>query len=92
MILPGILVVVSVNIKKKAAHLLTEECEEIIDNKTVPAKRHNKTVSVKEHNKHLNNSLDPCKPFVASSILFLLISVIITGLFVYFYANLQPKK
>ena len=69
---------------KKAAHLLTEECEEIIDNKTVPAKKHNKIVSIKEHNKYLDNSLDSCKPFVASSILFLLVSVIITGLFVYF--------
>ena len=79
MILSGILVVVSVNIKK-AAHLLTEECEEIIDNKTVPAK------------KYLNILLDSCKPFFASSLLFLLVSVIIVGLFVYFYVNLQPKR
>ena len=27
---------------KKAAHLLTEECEEIIDNKTVPIEKHKK--------------------------------------------------
>ena len=33
--------------KKKAAHLLTQECEEIIDNKTVPIKKYNKTVSIK---------------------------------------------
>ena len=78
--------------KKKAAHLLTKECEEIIDNKTVPAKKHNKTVSIKEHSKYLNNSLDSCKPFVASSILFLLVSVKITGLLVYFYVNFQPKR
>ena len=63
--------------KRKAAHLLTEECEDIVDNKTVPAKKHNKTVSIKEHNKYLNNSLDSCKPFVSSSILLLLVSVII---------------
>ena len=63
--------------KRKAAHLLTEECEEIVDNKTGPAKKHNKTVSIKEHNKYLNNSLDSCKPFVSSSILLLLVSVII---------------
>ena len=30
--------------KKKAAHLLTEECEEIIDNKTVPIKKYSKTM------------------------------------------------
>ena len=34
--------------QKKAAHLLTEECEETIDNKTVPIKRYNKTVSIKK--------------------------------------------
>ena len=33
--------------KKKAAHLLTEECKEIIDNKTVPIKKYNKTVLIK---------------------------------------------
>ena len=37
--------------KKKAAHLLTEECEEIIDNKIVPIKKYNKTVSIKKYNK-----------------------------------------
>ena len=73
--------------KKKAAHLLTEECEEIIDNKPVQIKKYNKTVPVKNC-----NSFDPCKPYIASSILFLLISVIITGLFVYFYVNFQPKE
>ena len=31
--------------KKEAAHLLTEECEEIIDNKTVSVKRYDKTVN-----------------------------------------------
>ena len=53
---------------KKAAHLLTEECEEIIDNKTVPIEKHNKTLLVKKHNKTVsikaNISLDSCKPFV----------------------------
>ena len=37
--------------KKKAAHLLTEECEEIIDNKTVPIEKHNKTLLLKKYNK-----------------------------------------
>ena len=66
----------------KVAHLLTEECEEIIDNKTLLIKKHNKTVLIKE-----NNSVDSCKLFVASSILFLLVSLVLTGLFVYFYVN-----
>ena len=75
------------SIEKKAAHLLTEEFEEIIDNKTLPVKKYNKSVSIKE-----NTSLSSCKPFVASSILFLLVSVIIAGLFVYFYVNSQSKR
>ena len=37
--------------KKKAAHLLAEECEEIIDNKAVPMKKYNRTVSIKKYNK-----------------------------------------
>ena len=45
-------------------------------NKTLLVEKYNKTVSIKE-----NTSFDPCKPYIASSILFLLVSVIITGLF-----------
>ena len=82
--------------KKKAAHLLTEECEEITDNKTVPIKKYNMNVSMKKYNKTVsvkeNISLDSCKPFVASSVLFQLVSVIITGAFVYFYVNPHSKK
>ena len=82
--------------KKKVAHLLTEECEEIITNKTVSVKLYNKTVSIKKYNKTLsikeNISLDSCKPFFASSLLFSLVIVIITGAFVYFYLNFQPKR
>ena len=74
--------------KKKAVHLLTAECEEIIDNKIVPIKKYNETVSIKKCNKTVsikeNISLGSCKPFVASSVLFLLVSVTITGAFVYF--------
>ena len=55
-------------------------------NKTLLVKKYNKTVSTKE-----NISLNSCKPFVASSVLFLLISVIITVLFVYFYVNSHSK-
>ena len=50
--------------KKNAAHLLTEECKKIIDNKTVSIKEYHKTVSIKKHNKTVsikeNNSLDSC--------------------------------
>ena len=67
--------------KKKAA-LLVEEWEEITNDKTVSMKKYNKTVPIKE-----NSSLDSCKPFVASSILFLLISITVTCGFVYFYVN-----
>ena len=66
---------------------MTEECEEIIDNKTLPVKKYNKTVLIKQ-----STSLSSCKPFAASSILFLLISVIITGLFVNFYVKSQSKR
>ena len=69
--------------KKKAA-LFVEECEKITGNKTVSIKKYNKTVPIKE-----NSSLDSCKPFVASSILFLLVSVIITRACIYFYVNLN---
>ena len=72
---------------KKAAYLLTEECEEIIDNKTVPIKKYNNTVSIKE-----NDSVNTCKTFVASSVLFLLISVITIGAFIYFYVNSHSKR
>ena len=72
--------------KKKEA-LLVEECEETTDNKTVSIKKYNKTVPIKE-----NSSLDSCKPFVVSSILFLLVSVIITGPFIYYYVNSQSKR
>ena len=54
---------------------LKEKCEEITDNKMLLIK-HNKTVLTKESNS--------CKPYVASSILFLLISVTLTGLFIFF--------
>ena len=55
---------------------LTQECKEIIDNKTVLIKE-TKTISIKE-NKII--SIKNCKPFVASSILFLSVSVIVRGL------------
>ena len=67
--------------KTKAA-LLTEGYEEIIDNKTWLIKKHIKTVSIKK-----DISIDSWKPFATSSILFLAVSVILIGLFIYFYVN-----
>ena len=65
-------------------------------NNTVSIKKHNKTLLVKKYNKTVsikeNISLSSCKSIVASSILFLLVSVIITGAFVYFYVNSQSKR
>ena len=81
--------------KKRAAYSLVKECEENIDeNKII----RNQTLSIKEYNKSINKDLntssisDPCKPYIASSILFLLISVVISRAFVYFYLNSCPKK
>ena len=73
--------------RKKSAHLLAKECEEIIDNKTLPIKKYNKTVSVKN-----SNSFGSCKSYIASSILFLSVSVIITGLSVYFMLIHSQKE
>ena len=77
--------------RKKVAYSIVEECGK---NETI----HNKTLSIKEYNKSTNKDLntssssDPCKPYVALSILFLMISVTVSGAFVYFYVNSHPKK
>ena len=84
--LSGILAIVKLSIKK-AVHLLAEECEEIIDHKTVPVKKHNKAMSIKD-----STLLVSCKPFVASSILFFLVIVITVGVFIYFYVDSRPKR
>ena len=57
---------------------------------------HNETFPIKEYNKSTNKDLntlssdDPCKPYVSLSILFLIVSVTISGTFVYFYLNSHP--
>ena len=63
----------------RAVHLLTEECEEIIDNKKLLIKKHNKAVSIKK-----SNSVDSYKPLIVLSVLFVLLRVTVTGLFIYF--------
>ena len=66
---------------KKAAKLTTgEECEEIVDDIT-----QNKTALIKK-------LLENCKPFVASSILFVSVSVILTGIVVYLYVKSKNKN
>ena len=90
----GILIVVNLNTeqlisqKVKRNSVKKKKCEEIMDNKTLLIK--NKT-NKKKHNKKIN-SIDSCKPFVALSILFLLVSSTLTGLFIYFYVSSWSKK
>ena len=73
----------NVNTEKKTAYL-TEECVEIIDNEAVSI---NKTITT-------ITTLDSCKSFVASYILFLSVSIILTRLFICFYfkskSNILP--
>ena len=59
---------------------------------------HNETLLIKKYNKSTNKDLntssssDPCKLYVVLSILFLMISVTISGAFVYFYLKSHPPK
>ena len=76
MILFGILVIVNVSTRK--AKLRVEECEEIIDDTTTFTQ--NKTIVIKE-------LVENCKPFVASSILFVSVSITLTGIMIYFYVK-----
>ena len=74
---------------RKEAARLTEECEEVSDNITT---KHNeialnKTILIKER-----NLVEICKPFIASSFLFLLVVIILTRLLIYFYINSQSKN
>ena len=81
--------------RKKVAHSLVEECDENTDINEII---HNKTLSIKQYNKSTNKDLnsssgsDPCKAYVALSILFLIISVTISGAFLYFYLNSRSIK
>ena len=81
--------------RKEVACSLVEACDKNTDKNVVI---HNETLSIKECNKSTNKDLntssgsDPRKPYVALSILFLMLSVTINGAFVYFYLNSRPKK
>ena len=65
-------------------------------NKIVPIKKYNKTVSIKKYNKTVsikeNISLDSCKPFFASSVLFSLVGVIITDALFIFMFDIHSKR
>ena len=75
--------IVIVNVStRKAAKLTTEEYEEIIDDTRTIAQ--NKTIVTKE-------LVENCKPFVASSILFVSVSVTLTGIVVYFYVKSRQR-
>ena len=81
--------------RKKAIYSLVEECDKNTDKNEVI---HNETLLIKECNKSTNKDLntssssDPCKLYVVLSVLFLIISVAISGAFVCFYINSRPKK
>ena len=68
--------------RKNAAYSLAEECDKNTDENEVI---HNETLSIKEYNKSANKNLNTLS-------LFLMISVTISGAFVYFYLNSHPKK
>ena len=74
---------------KKAAKLTAEEkCEEINDSTKINNEfKSSKTILIKE--KHF---VEDCKPFVASSILFSLVVIILNGLLIYFYVNSKLKN
>ena len=55
--------------------MVEEECEEIVDDIL-----NDKTVSI---TKQIQN----CKPFVASSILFVSVSIVVRGIMIYFYVK-----
>ena len=79
-ILFGILVIVNVSTKTKSKKLTTEECEEIIDDII-----QNKTISI------IKKSIENCKQFVALSILFVSISIILSGIIIYFCIKSRNK-
>ena len=65
---------------KKAAALIVEECKEIIDDV-----KENKTATSIGY-------IENCKPFVASSVLFVCVSIITTAIVIYFYCKLRNNS
>ena len=83
------------NCRKKATYSLVEECDKNTDKNELIR---NETLSIKNYNRSTNKDLktssssNSSKPYVALSILFLIISVTISSAFVYFHFNSHPKK
>ena len=70
---------------RKSAKLIVEkECEEINDF------THNKTISGNSKNL-ITKKIENCKPFVASSILFVSVSVMLSGIMIYFCLKSRNK-
>ena len=66
---------------KKAAKLIAEKCKKI--NNDISYVIQNKTVT-------LIKKIENCQPFIGVSILFLCISILLTGMMIYFC--LKPRK
>ena len=66
------------NVSLKKALKLIDECEEIVDIKQ------NKTVSITKQAENF-------KPFVASFILFVSVSIVLTGIMIYFYVKSRNR-
>ena len=67
---------------KKAAKLIVEKCEKI--NNYINYNIQNKTIT-------LIKKIENCKPFISLSILFLCISVILTGMMIYFCFKIKKN-
>ena len=71
--------------RKSAKLIVEEECEEINDF------THNKTISGNSKNLIIKKKIENCKPFVASSILFVSVSIILSEIMVYFCVKSKNK-
>ena len=65
--------------KKEAKVMVEEECKEMVDDIL-----NNKTISITKY-------VENCKPFGASSILFVSISIILTGIMIYFHCKSKNR-
>ena len=57
--------------------MVEKECEEMVDDIL-----QNKTILI-------TKKVENCKPYVASSILFVLFSIMLTGIMIYFYVKIK---
>ena len=70
---------------RKAAKLVVEECKEITDDiKKITNIKENKT-------SFIIKKVENCKPFVTSSVLFVYVSIITTGIMIYFCSKTRNK-